>query len=73
MNYKDVESNLERRINTLKRVKPNIDRGNAVLLLEQTLSDLKKAMYGPENPESTANSLGLCPRCGQHLPRVATE
>jgi hypothetical protein len=48
----------------------NFDKNQVILLLELILTDLRKAMYDPENPESTANSLGKCSRCGQLLPRT---
>ena len=70
MNIKDVENRLMQRIENAKMISdPDVLKFG----LEATLKDLQLAMYAPENPESSANSLGLCPKCGQRLPRTPEQ
>lgn len=68
MMLKDVERNL---VNRIERIKYNfiVDPSTLKWALDQTLADLRKHMYAEENPESAAHSQGLCPKCGQRLPR----
>lgn len=71
MNYKDVERNLERRIANAKTMaSTTVTKDHLVFGLEATMKELKAAMYAPENPESDANTLGKCSKCGQYLPRA---